>query len=201
MMRRLEVYRASAKACIAVGGLAVLASYAYTLLEYPELSGGLWGDLPPSLLPFYQVCMLLAATGYFFLTYFLLFRLDPRVVRIAGRFGYSLFHVLYLLILIPSALWTPLTLVMLRAPSPWLWAIIRLTLAAVALGVAGAVDCLAHPTPEETPMGLLGSGHRQRALLHTDDDSRCADLAGLFPLVVSGSMIASFLGCTQSLLD
>jgi hypothetical protein len=145
--------------------------------------------------------MLLAATGYFFLTYFLLFRLDPRVVRIAGRFGYSLFHVLYLLILIPSALWTPLTLVMLRAPSPWLWAIIRLTLAAVALGVAGAVDCLAHPTPEETPMGLLGSGHRQRALLHTDDDSRCADLAGLFPLVVSGSMIASFLGCTQSLLD
>jgi len=127
---------------IAVGGVAVLASYAYTLLGYPELSGGLWGDLPSSLLPFYQVCMLLAATGYFFYTYFLLFRLHPPAVRIAGRFGYSLFYILYLLILIPSALWTPLTLVMLRVPSPWLWAIIRLTLAAVALGSLGLLAAL-----------------------------------------------------------
>ena len=134
---------------IAVGGVAVLVSYAYTFLGYPELSGGLWGDLPSSLLPFYQVCMLLAATGYFFYTYFLLFRLDPHAVRIAGRFGYPLFHVLYLLILIPSALWTPLTLVMLRAPSPWLWTIVRLTLAAVALGSLGLLTALLTLHPGE----------------------------------------------------
>ena len=86
------------------------------------------------LLPAYVAFMALATMGYFAFTYFLLFRVDPDRVRIAGRFDYGLFHGLYLMILVPSALWLPLTSAMVQQPSSILWLGIRLALAAVGLG-------------------------------------------------------------------
>jgi hypothetical protein len=47
--------------------------------------------------------------GYFAFIYFILFRLDPVNTRIEGRFGFDLFIALFAGILIPSALWIPLT--------------------------------------------------------------------------------------------
>ena len=53
--------------------------------------------------------MLLGALGFFAYTYFILFRLNPDATRIYGRLGYKVFLILYALILVPSALWLPLT--------------------------------------------------------------------------------------------
>jgi hypothetical protein len=116
---------------VLLGGGAVLASYAYVLSLDPATQAGLWGGVPPGVLPAYLVSMILAAGGYFAFTYYLYFRVDPQAVRIAHRFGFGLFPVLYLLILIPSALWLPLTAAMVQEPSGALRLAIRLVLALV----------------------------------------------------------------------
>lgn len=124
-------------AIVLLGGIAVLASYAYVLAVDPATRAGLWGGVPRSLLPGYVVSMLLGAAGFFAFTYFLLAHVQPDRAHIAGRFGYGLFQGLYLLILVPSALWLPLTAAMVQQPSSFLWLSIRLVLALVGLsGVA-----------------------------------------------------------------
>ena len=128
-------------AIVLLGGIAVLVSYAYIAALDPATRAGLWGDVPQALLPGYAVSMVLAAAGFFAFTYFLFFRVDPDQARIAGRFGYGLFHGLYLLILVPSALWLPLTSAMVQQPSSLLWLSIRLVLALV--GLAGIALLLA----------------------------------------------------------
>jgi hypothetical protein len=95
--------------------------------------------------------MLLAAVGYFAFSFFVFFRLDPSRVGV-GRFGFGVFHVLYALILLPSALWLPLTFAMLEAPSAPLWAGIRVVLALVGLGSLGLVAALAVADPVEAPI-------------------------------------------------
>ena len=130
-------------AIVLLGGIAVLVSYAYIAALDPATRAGLWGDVPQALLPGYAVSMVLAAAGFFAFTYFLFFRVDPDQARIAGRFGYGLFHGLYLLILVPSALWLPLTSAMVQQPSNLLWLSIRLVLALVGLaGIALLVALL-----------------------------------------------------------
>jgi len=121
-------------ALVLLGGIAVLASYAYVLAVAPATRAGLWGDVPRALLPGYTVSMVLAAAGFFAFTYFLFVHVDPDRARIAGRFGYGLFQGLYLLILVPSALWLPLTSAMIQRPGSFLWLSIRLVLALVGLG-------------------------------------------------------------------
>jgi hypothetical protein len=116
-----------------VGGIAVLGSYAYGIWANPAHRGDLWGGVPEGLKPLYVVSMLLAALGYFAVTYYILFRLEPDQVRIADRFGFVVFPILYAIILAFSALWLPLTFAMLGQPSTGLWVAIRLTLAAVGL--------------------------------------------------------------------
>jgi hypothetical protein len=116
-----------------LGGTAVLASYAWNLLAHPEAGGDFWGNVPAAIQPAYVVTMLLAATGYFAFTRFV-FRLRPAEVKIAERFGYGLFKWIYLLILVPSALWMPLTFEMITSPGAGLWLAIRLVLAAVGVG-------------------------------------------------------------------
>ena len=122
-----------------VGGVAVLASYAHGFSQ-PNVEA-FWGGVPDALRPVYTFSMFGAAFGYFPLTSYILLRLDPERVRI-GRFGYRLFLLLYALVLIPSALWMPLTFVMIGDPSVALWAVIRLVLALVGLGSLGLLAAL-----------------------------------------------------------
>jgi hypothetical protein len=103
-----------------LGGTAVLASYAWNLLAHPEAGGDFWGGVPAAMQSGYVVTMLLAATGYFAFTRFI-FRLRPAQVKIAGRFDYRSFQLIYALILVPSALWMPLTFAMIQDPSAGLW--------------------------------------------------------------------------------
>jgi hypothetical protein len=139
-------------AIMLLGGVAVLASYAYSLAIDPVTRAGLWGGVPSAFLPGYIVSMVLAAAGYFAFTYFLFVHVDPDRARIAGRFGYSLFHGLYLLILAPSALWLPLTSVMIQQPSSLLWLGIRLVLALVGLGSVALLFALLSLRPRQPPV-------------------------------------------------
>ena len=129
-----------------LGGAAVLGSYVHGF-GHPNV-GAFWGGVPEALRPVYTLSMFGAAFGYFPLTSYILLRLDPREVRVAG-FGYGLFLALYALVLIPSALWMPMTFQMIDAPDPALWLGIRAVLALVALGTVGLLASLFLAEPRE----------------------------------------------------
>lgn len=132
-----------------LGGTAVLGSYAHGLLTNPGRGNDLWGGVPESLRPLYGLGMLAATVGYFCYTYYLFFRLDPEAVQVGGLFGFGVFNLIYLLILIPSALWMPLTFRMLESPGPVLWLVIRGVLALVGIGSAALVAALVLVEPKQ----------------------------------------------------
>lgn len=104
-----------------LGGVAVIASYILGFLTHPESGNALWGGVPGWLRPVYGISMILSALGYFAFIYFILFRLIPAEVQIANRFGFSMFYVIFLGILLPSALWMPLTQAMIANPGTGIW--------------------------------------------------------------------------------
>jgi hypothetical protein len=121
-----------------VGGVLVLASYAWGAFAAPETMGSLWGGVPFEIRPLYTVNMLLAAAGYFLFAPYIALRVDADRDDILGRFDYSIFGtMLFGLIMIPSALWLPLTSMMLEEPSAWVWALIRIDRALVGVGSVG----------------------------------------------------------------
>jgi hypothetical protein len=130
-----------------LGGVAVLGSYAHGIGSNPETAGAVWGGVPEWMKPFYTVSMLTAAAGYLIFTYFLFFRTDPDEARVAGRFSLRLFNALYVLVLLPSALWMPLTFAMLGEPDHGLWMLIRFVLALVGLGSLAFIAALATLRP------------------------------------------------------
>lgn len=142
-----------------LGGTAVLASYVLGLRSDALVGGALWGGVPEALRPLYTVNMFLAAAGYFLFTPYVFFRLDPERTRIAGRFGFGLFHALYALVLLPSALWLPLTAHVIAHPTAVAWAVVRLDLALVAagsLGLLAAVLALPADAPRGRALAVIG---------------------------------------------
>ena len=91
-----------------LGGAAVIGSYVFGLSGQSGGANVLWGGVPNSLRPVYTVSMILSALGFFAFIYFILFRLVPGEVLIGGRFGFSLFYAIFLVILVASAFWMPL---------------------------------------------------------------------------------------------
>ena len=120
-----------------LGGVAVLTSYVYAFSYPGEIRAGLWGGVPESLRSFYTVNMLLAALGYFPFTWLYVWKVTPEEVGTATRVPYALLFALYALVLVPSALWLPMTARMIEAPGWGLWWGIRAVLALVALGSTG----------------------------------------------------------------
>ncbi len=142
-----------------IGGAAVLASYAIGLGSAASDAEALWGGVPAGLRPVYTANMFLAAAGYFLFTPYIALRLQPGQTRIAGRFGYASFHLLYALVLLPSALWLELTQRMIAQPSAWMWALVRLDLALVGLGSIGllaALLMLDGPRPRGRALAIVG---------------------------------------------
>jgi len=130
-----------------LGGGGVIGSYIWGFLTHPNAGQALWGGVPDSIRSFYTAGMFLAATGYFAFTYFILFRLNPSETRVFNRFPFGLFNVLYAAILIPSALWMPLTLFALKGPSlGFVWAV-RIVLAMVGLASVGLLFALLKVEP------------------------------------------------------
>ncbi|MDD4876573.1 MAG: hypothetical protein PHQ86_05560 [Dehalococcoidales bacterium] len=116
-----------------IGGVAVIGSYIYGLLTHPDGANALWGNISLSVRPVYMVSMVLAALGYFAFIYFIFFRLIPDEVNIAGRFSFSLFYIIFLVILIPSVLWMPLSQAYIDDPGAGLWVGIRIVLSLVGI--------------------------------------------------------------------
>jgi len=117
-----------------LGGAAVIGSYVFGLKGQSGGANVLWGGVPNSLRPVYTVSMILSALGFFAFIYFILFRLVPGEVLIGGRFGFSLFYAIFLVILVASAFWMPLTNAYVGNPSTGIWIGIRTVLALVGLG-------------------------------------------------------------------
>ena len=129
-------------------GVAVLASYWYGFATAAD-PGALWGEVPEWLRPAYTVSMFSAAVGFFPPLALVLFGLDAKRVRVLSR-GYGVFLACYALILVPSALWMPLTFRMVEAPSPGLWVLIRLVLFTVAAGSVGLLVAIVRARPRPT---------------------------------------------------
>jgi len=142
-------------------GALVLGSYAYYLASYPASRSNLWGNVPDELRPAYTVSMLLATAGYFAFSYFVFFRIDPGVARVSGMYGYRMFLWIYTGILLPSALWMPLTFRMFDAPTWGLWIAIRLVLALVGVSSLLLVWAIATVRPADPSwvraVALLGA--------------------------------------------
>ncbi len=131
---------------LVLGGIGVLGSYVLGIQGHSGSVDDVWGGVPEALKPLYTISMLTAATGFFPFTTLIFFRLDPDRVRI-GSFGYGLFFWLYALVLVPSALWMPLTFEMIQNPSAGLWLAIRAVLFAVGIGSLGLIAALATVQP------------------------------------------------------
>jgi hypothetical protein len=125
-----------------VGGAAVIGSYIIGLGAQTGGANVLWGGVPENIRPLYGVSMILSALGYFAFLYFVLFRLTPDEVSIAGVFGFSLFYAIFVLMLLPSAFWMPLTNAYVANPTTGMWVGIRTVLAIVGLASIALVWAL-----------------------------------------------------------
>ena len=117
---------------ILVGGICVLGSYGIGYQSQPGAADILWGGVPQSIRSLYTVGMFLAAAGYFLVLYFVLFCLNSTTTRVAGKYGYSIFIIIFAAILIPSALWMPLTSLAIEQSSQLLGWLVRFVLWVVA---------------------------------------------------------------------
>ena len=116
-----------------IGGAAVIGSYIFGLSTQSGGANVLWGGVPANIRPVYTVSMILSALGYFAFLYYIFFRLDPAQTSIAGVSGFTLFYVIFLLILIPSASWMPLANVYVGNPSTGMLVLVRIVLVIVGL--------------------------------------------------------------------
>ena len=141
-----------------IGGLAVLGSYAHGLIDQATRAG-LWGGVPGGLRPLYTVSMFVAAAGYLTFTFVLYYLIDPET-RVGSRPALRRFNALYLTVLVPSALWLPLTAAVIATPGALLWLSIRLVLLTVGLGAIGMVVGLVRMRPRPSPLayGLAVAG-------------------------------------------
>lgn len=130
-----------------LGGAAVLGSYVWGFRTYPGASDALWGGVPENIRPYITANMLLAAAGYFAIIYFTLFRLDATRSQVFGRFGFGLFNLLYVAILLPSALWMPVSILTIEQGSQFIAWLARLVLAVVGLASMGLLFALLKVEP------------------------------------------------------
>ncbi len=119
---------------LVIAGLAVPASYTVAFGLSDAVADGLWGGVPEGLRPLYTTNMLLAVAGFFPFTWLLAWRLGKVEMERATALPWVLVPAAYALVLVPSALWLPLTAAMIAGPSPGLWPVVRLVLFLVGLG-------------------------------------------------------------------
>ena len=136
-----------------VGGCVVLGSYLWGFIAQTAAMGALWGGVPEAARGIYTVNMFLAAGGYFLFTPYLVFRWMT-VPTLRGPENTRWLSCLYLAILVPSAMWLPLTALMLENPGALLWLVIRVTLVLVGAGAVGLLWTLARTRTEDRRPGF-----------------------------------------------
>lgn len=125
-----------------LGGAAVIGSYIYGVASHPGSGNALWGGVPASTRPVYTVSMILSALGYFAFIAYMFFRVEPGTAQIAGRFGFTLFHLIFIGMLLPSALWMPFTHLYIANPGTGIWVGIRIVLLVVGISSCALVWAL-----------------------------------------------------------
>jgi hypothetical protein len=134
-----------------LGGVAVIGSYILGFVSHPgKGTDALWGGVPVKMRRYYTLGMLLSAVGYFAFSYFILFRINPNGLQIAGAFNYLAFAVIFFVILLASSLWMPLTYAMIEKPGRGTWIGIRTVLAFVGIGSLLLVLSLLTMQPHES---------------------------------------------------
>jgi hypothetical protein len=124
-----------------VGGAAVICSYIWGFLSNPGGVEAFWGGVPAVIRTAITINMLLAATGYLVIFLILLLRVPSTTT--VGKLPFWTFHVIYLVILIPSAMWMPLTKAVIQHYTPVGWFSVVLVLALTALaGIAMLIALL-----------------------------------------------------------
>jgi hypothetical protein len=136
-------------AVMVAGGVAVIGSYIQGFATHPGGAETLWGGVTGGLRILNYVTMLLAALGFFAFSYWLFFQLNPDEMQIANRFGYWMFDVIFLVILIPSALWMPLTFAYMANPSTIGWVGVRLVLVLAGIGSLALLWAILAISPRE----------------------------------------------------
>jgi hypothetical protein len=133
-----------------IGGAAVIGSYIQGFKTHPGSADALWGGVTGGLRTFNFFTMILAALGFFAFAYWLFFRVDPGQIKVLGGVGFWIFHIIFLVILIPSAIWMPLSFAYLAHPGSGLWFGIRLVLVLVGVGALALLAAILTATPRET---------------------------------------------------
>jgi hypothetical protein len=104
--------------------------------------------------------MFLAAGGYFAFSLYIL-SLNPSETKTLTRPGYWIFNAFFTGILIPSALWLPLTVLAVRQASQLLVWLVRLDLILVAIASLGLLIALLKARPRKIlwlhRLAVLGS--------------------------------------------
>ncbi len=160
-------------AIVLIGGVAVLGSYAWGILAIQNATQILWGDVPAIIRSFSTVGMFTGALGFFAYSFFILFKLNPDDTRIYSRFGYTIFNFLYIAILIPSALWLPLTFLAVQNNNSMVLWLARLDLIVVAAASILLLLALLYYPASPTCLGLLVGFGWQYLLLHSDCPAGC----------------------------
>ncbi|HAA56287.1 MAG TPA: hypothetical protein DCE42_16100 [Myxococcales bacterium] len=125
-----------------IGGIAVLGSYVYGFMGSEAQIESIWGGISSAMRPYYKISMLTAAAGYFPFTLFFLWRAEDTSSWLGGKMGGKELLVLYALMLFPSALWLPVTFVLVASPSFFLWLSVCIILATVGLASLGLLLAL-----------------------------------------------------------
>lgn len=111
-------------ATIAILGPCVLLSYYIAAQFNTKGIDALWGNIPDNIKVYYPIGMLVATIGFFPFTYLTVFKsANPKH-----------FLLPYLLVLIPSILWMPMTVSYINNPNELIWILIRIVLILVAVG-------------------------------------------------------------------
>ena len=113
-------------------GSLVLLSYYNGVTKNPELGLKLWGGVPKILHTFIISFMFIGALGYFFFTAHLLINVESSYIFF-NRFSYWYLNFIYLMILIPSALWIDLTFLYMQTSTTMNWIYVVSCLYCVAL--------------------------------------------------------------------
>lgn len=116
--------RKKLRALISILGPCVLLSYYVAAQFNTQGIDALWGNIPENIKIYYPIGMLLATIGFFPFTYLTVFKSSHPKQYILP----------YVLILIPSIAWMPLTVSYINDPNEMVWIIIRVVLILVAVG-------------------------------------------------------------------
>ena len=147
---------------IVLGGLGVVGSYIIGAVKNPDKASALWGGVSKNLIPLYALGMVLSAIGFLASTYYIFFKINASSITIWPGLDFRAFSVIYILILVPSALWMTLTVRMVENPGTGFSIGIKTVLILVALGALALLISLITIRPKVLDwtywLAVIGSG-------------------------------------------